>query len=94
MNRRSFLFSALAFAAAEAAKEVIPFNRVWSFPKRIVIPKGPLTPEIARLAETQIIARIWSQRIYLCPVIELSIEEIKRLYPEYHANKVVYGALG
>lgn len=46
MNRRNFLSLLSSGVAGIALKEAIPFNRVWSFPKQIVIansfPVGPL----------------------------------------------------
>lgn len=38
MNRRSFLRSLGAAVAGIALGEAIPFNRVWSFPSKIVVP--------------------------------------------------------
>jgi hypothetical protein len=38
MNRRRFLGLLGLGAATVAAEQVIPFNRVWSFPKQIVMP--------------------------------------------------------
>ena len=39
MNRRNFLSLLSSGVAGIALKEAIPFNRVWSFPKKIVRPK-------------------------------------------------------
>ena len=41
MNRRNFLTSLAATVAGIALNEAIPFNRVWSFPKKIMIAKPP-----------------------------------------------------
>jgi hypothetical protein len=38
MNRRSFLQGLSALVGGVAIEQAIPFNRVWSFPKNIVIP--------------------------------------------------------
>lgn len=38
MNRRSFLRSLGAAVAGISLGEAIPFNRVWSFPSKIVVP--------------------------------------------------------
>ena len=63
MNRRSFLQLAIAAVAAEA----IPFNRVWSFPSKIVVAKLetpfsncglPITAEMVRVAQKQIMERL------------------------------------
>jgi hypothetical protein len=40
MNRRGFISLLGAGAAGLALDRAIPFNRVWSFPKEIVIPKA------------------------------------------------------
>jgi hypothetical protein len=40
MDRRGFLKLFSSGIAAAAVAPVIPFNRVWSFPKEIVIPKS------------------------------------------------------
>lgn len=39
MNRRNLLQGIALMFAAEAAEQVIPFGRVWSFPSKIIIPK-------------------------------------------------------
>jgi hypothetical protein len=44
VNRRSFLGFLGLGAAAVAAEQVIPFNRVWSFPKTIVPANAILLP--------------------------------------------------
>lgn len=44
MNRRRFLGFLGLGAAAVAAEQVIPFNRVWSFPKEIVMPGSLVIP--------------------------------------------------
>ena len=41
LSRRGFFNLMLGAAAAECAKSVIPFGRVWSFPSEIVIPAAP-----------------------------------------------------
>jgi len=38
MNRRSFLTGLAALVGGIALEEAIPFNRVWSFPSKIVYP--------------------------------------------------------
>jgi hypothetical protein len=44
VNRRRFLGFLGLGAAAVAAEQVIPFNRVWSFPKQIVLPGSLILP--------------------------------------------------
>lgn len=44
MNRRGFLKFLGAGVAGIALEEAIPFNRVWFFPKKIVIPEVDVTP--------------------------------------------------
>lgn len=39
MDRRIFLRNLVGAAAAAAAVPAIPFNRVWSFPKEIILPR-------------------------------------------------------
>lgn len=39
MNRRGFLQRLGALVGGVALEQAIPFNRVWSFPSQIVIPK-------------------------------------------------------
>ena len=39
MNRRNFLSLFSAGVAGVALEQAIPFGRVWSFPKEIVVPK-------------------------------------------------------
>lgn len=39
MNRRNFLFLFGAGVAGIAIQQAIPFGRVWSFPKEIVVPE-------------------------------------------------------
>lgn len=39
MNRRNFITSIGALVGGLALDKAIPFNRVWSFPSKIVIPK-------------------------------------------------------
>jgi hypothetical protein len=41
MNRRGFLKALSATVGGVALAEAIPFNRVWSFPKKIVIRDKP-----------------------------------------------------
>jgi len=43
MNRRSFLSGLAALVGGIALEEAIPFGRVWSFPKNIVIPKSKVS---------------------------------------------------
>lgn len=43
MNRRSFLRSLGAAVAGIALGEAIPFNRVWSFPSKIMVPTAPVS---------------------------------------------------
>lgn len=40
MQRRAFIGGLLSLVAAEMVAEVIPFGRVWSFPKNIVVAKS------------------------------------------------------
>lgn len=44
MNRRGFLQLLGLGAGAIAAEQVIPFNRVWSFPTQIVMPGSLIIP--------------------------------------------------
>jgi len=46
VSRRGFLFGLGALVSANIVEEVIPFNRVWSFPQKI---------RIANIAETEAI---------------------------------------
>ena len=43
MNRRSFLSGLAALVGGVAIEQAIPFGRVWSFPKNIVIAKPKLS---------------------------------------------------
>lgn len=52
MNRRNFLQGIAVMFAAQAAERVIPFGRVWSFPKQIVIPKHSNILRIGDLLKT------------------------------------------
>lgn len=47
MNRRGFLGLLGGALAAGALKEVIPFNRVWSFPSKIVVAQ-PIEMKVLR----------------------------------------------
>ena len=51
MNRRNFLTRLGLVAAGLALDQAIPFNRVWSFPKEIVVPQLNLGEIRARYLE-------------------------------------------
>ncbi len=60
MNRRSFLAGLGALIGGIAIEEAIPFGRVWSFPKSIVIAKPAnslLNIEMVTLEALKILAR-------------------------------------
>ena len=55
MNRRNFLSLLTAGVAGIALDQAIPLGRVWSFPKKIIIPQGNrflTTDEFRREFET------------------------------------------
>lgn len=74
MNRRGFLASLGMLVGGLALEEAIPFNRVWSFPSKVVVtaPNFALFPNfyyydrkaLEVLKRKLVIARDWNQRAY------------------------------
>lgn len=83
MNRRSFLAGLSALVGGIALEQAIPFNRVWSFPKQIVVRTSfPDIHRIDALALKHWFRNTWKDDLEM---------EWTPLVPYPHATFPVYG---
>jgi hypothetical protein len=88
MNRRGFLQGLGAMISGIAIEKAIPFNRVWSFPKEIVIPKKyiHLTYALGTKVSWELIEDDFYKTICSQPKYVLIPPELKPL-----AENILYG---